>query len=289
MRLGVIGAGYWGSKIINSASNLATTVIIDIKNGDSWQNSQLDAVIVATPADQHYLITKWYLEQGIHVLCEKPTSMYSVEQQVLNTIAANNNLVYQAGHILLFQPNVEYMLDLVKGRNLRHVESRRLNWGRLQTNLDLASHLAPHDISVIDKLSNDKPIKIVSQSQNFNNGPQKDYANFELTYKHFSATITLGWQWPRKIREFVVTCDDMQIWLDDQNLQIIEGTYISEKQNLTQGTPKVITFNPKETPLEKQIKDFISCIKEGRRPRADTDHMMRVVDTVTEMSRQLYV
>jgi predicted dehydrogenase len=287
MKLGIAGAGYWGSKIINSCSNLATIVTMDTKNGDSWQNTALDAVIIATPADQHYHMTKWYLEQGIHVLCEKPTSMSSIEQAELGALAESQQLVYQAGHILLFQPNIEFMLDYVKDLTVCHVESRRLNWGRLQTKIDLAWHLAPHDISVIDHLFGELPLAVNVQATHLNTGPQFDYADYNLTYSDKSATITLGWQWPKKIREFVVTCDECQIWLDDQDLHIISGGYTHG--NLTEAQVSVVKFNPKQSPLETQITDFIRCIEQGCRPRADSDHMLRVAKTVEIMSGKLNV
>jgi predicted dehydrogenase len=287
MKLGIAGAGYWGSKIVNSCSNLATIVIMDIKNGDDWQNETLDAVIIATPADQHYSMTKWYLEQGIHVLCEKPTSLSSQEQLELNTLAESQQLTYQAGHILLFQPNVEYMLDYVKELTVRHVESRRLNWGRLQQNIDLAWHLAPHDISVIDKLFGELPIHIQGQGTHLNASPQFDYADFDLTYRNKSATITLGWQWPKKVREFVVTCDECQIWLDDQDLHITNGGYLNG--NLREEGVNVVKFNPTQSPLEAQIKDFIQCVEQGLSPRADSIHMLRIAQTVEIMSGKLNV
>jgi UDP-2-acetamido-3-amino-2,3-dideoxy-glucuronate N-acetyltransferase len=287
MKLGIAGAGYWGSKIVNSASNQAIIVIMDIKHGDSWQNKTLDAVIIATPADQHYAMTKWYLEQGIHVLCEKPTCMSVVEQQELNDLAKSQNLVYQAGHILLFQPNIEYMLNLASTLTVRHIESRRLNWGRLQTNIDLAWHLAPHDISVIDKLTNSVPLTIDGTGTHLNSGPQYDYAQFGLTYPDKGATITLGWQWPNKVREFVITCDECQIWLDDTALHITEGGY--SNGDLSETKISSVQLNPKQSPLSAQIEDFMRCVDTGNRPRADMDHMLRVTQTVELMSRKLNV
>jgi predicted dehydrogenase len=287
MKLGIAGAGYWGSKIVNSVSDQAITVVMDIKNGDSWQNKTLDAVVIATPADQHYIMTRWYLEHGIHVLCEKPTCMNIVEQQELNALAAAQNLIYQAGHILLFQPNIEYMLNLVSASTVQHIESRRLNWGRLQTNIDLAWHLAPHDISVIDKLTNSLPSNIDGVGSHLNNSPQYDYAQFGLTYLDKSATITLGWHWPKKVREFVITCNDCQIWLDDTELHITEGSYANG--GLGETKISTVNFNPTQTPLQAQIQDFIRCVDTGNRPRADADHMLRVTQTVELMSRKLNV
>ena len=290
MKLGIVGAGYWGSKIVdNSSSAEVNTVVMDIKHGDDWRNASLDAVIIATPADQHYSMTKWYLENGIHVLCEKPTSMNPVDQTELNQLAKNQQLTYQAGHILLFQPSIQYLLDFVSGKNIRHVESRRLNWGRLQTNLNLAWHLAPHDISVIDQLyQQNSATKVDGFFGHLNSSKQYDYANFNLTYPKQNATITLGWQWPLKVREFVVTCDDCQIWLDDEKVHIIEGTYTTES-GLEKINDRVLTFDTTQSPLKSQIQDFIKCINTGDAPRADADHMLRVTTTVTKMSELLNV
>jgi predicted dehydrogenase len=290
MKLGIAGAGYWGSKIVDSSGSAkVSTVVMDIRNGDDWHNDTLDAVIIATPADQHYHMTRWYLENGIHVLCEKPTSMDPQQQLELNHLAHSQKLTYQAGHILLFQPNIQYLLDFVSDKNIRHVESRRLNWGRLQTNLDLAWHLAPHDISVIDHLYRCNPVTTIDRfASHLNSSKQYDYAMFDLTYPQQHATITLGWHWPLKVREFVITCDDCQIWLDDEKLQIIEGEY-TEESGLVKRKEHVLTFDNEQSPLQLQIQDFIRCINIGDTPRADADHMLRVTTTVTKMSGLLNV
>ena len=283
MKLGVIGAGYWGSKIVQSVGPKISVTVLDVKNGDHWQNDQLDAVIIATPPDQHYTMSRWYLEQGKHVLCEKPTAVDTIEQAHLNKIAQESGSVYQAGHILLFQPSIQEMLRILKDHQVRHIESRRLNWGRLQTNLNLAWHLAPHDISVIDQIDSSRPSRVWSLGYHLNRSPKLDYNTYDLTYHQFNATITLGWHWPKKVREFVATCEDLQMWVDDEQLHVIEGGWDKELNNLRRTSERVITFNPTQSPLQAQIQHFISCIEQGTEPLAGPDHMLRVVDTVQRM------
>lgn len=287
MKLGIIGAGYWGSKIIQSINKAIEVKVFDVKNNDDWRDDTLDAVVIATPPDQHVDQTRWYLQRNIHVLCEKPTSMSVGDQLICNQLAEQNNLVYQAGHILLFQPNIQEMLCMIKDRTVYHVESRRLNWGRLQTNLDLAWHLAPHDISVLDQIYSAEPKKILSMSNGLNNSPLDDYKTYQLTYDNFNAIITLSWHWPKKVRELIVTCHDMQIWADDKELHIIDGGWDESTNSLIKKSVRTVRFNPKCSPLESQINHFITCIEQGTRPLAGTDHMLRVTKTVHRMSNGL--
>lgn len=294
MKLGIVGsAGYWGSKILASANNIKGTwdiVEIDISNNQDWRNDNVDAVIIATPAHLHKEMTKWYLKNNVHVLCEKPTSLSGTDQRELNEIAENNNLVYQPGHILLFQPTIVEMLNILQGRAIKHVESRRLNWGRLQTNLDLAWHLASHDISVIDCLTYEIPsrnIKLVAND--LNSSPFKDHAVFDLSYRDLAATITLGWHYPRKVREFVVTCNDMQIFADDTNLIVMEGGYDENTRSLRHIKTKNITINQPHDPLESQIKNFLTNAENRYMSLSVHNHMYRVAHTVEMMSKALNV
>ena len=81
MRLAIIGTGYWGSKIVETAKKMKLNVsLYDINDSfDSITQGTTDAVIVATPASTHKNITKIMLRKGIHVLVEKPAFMNMAE------------------------------------------------------------------------------------------------------------------------------------------------------------------------------------------------------------------
>ena len=59
---------------------------------------RVDAISIATPASSHYEIAKAALEQGVHVLVEKPIALSLVEADELIELAQSRGLILQVGH-----------------------------------------------------------------------------------------------------------------------------------------------------------------------------------------------
>ena len=92
MNYAIIGLGYWGKnyyRILNSNDNINLSAVVDSNQNinldegikhfpglEDLLNSEIniDAAIIATPTNTHYEITKKLLNNGIHVLVEKPLS-----------------------------------------------------------------------------------------------------------------------------------------------------------------------------------------------------------------------
>ena len=76
MKIWLVGAGYWGSKVKSELDNIpgVTEVeVLDIKNGKSIQDiNTIDPVILATPLWNHYEQTLELLKRGHDVYVEKP-------------------------------------------------------------------------------------------------------------------------------------------------------------------------------------------------------------------------
>jgi predicted dehydrogenase len=77
MRIAIIGTGYWGSKIVETAKAMDLDVTqYDIKDSlDAITPETTDAAIIATPATTHKSITQTMMSRGINVLVEKPAFM----------------------------------------------------------------------------------------------------------------------------------------------------------------------------------------------------------------------
>ena len=61
---------------------------------DVAQNPQIDAVYIATPNIFHYEQSKLFLQNGKHVICEKPITTNQKEYDELLSFANKNNLIY---------------------------------------------------------------------------------------------------------------------------------------------------------------------------------------------------
>ncbi len=113
----------------------------------------VDLVSIATPTQTHFEIARDFLNQGSHVLIEKPISVTVQEAETLIDIAENNNLVLQVGHLERFNTalrEVEHRLQ-----EPRFIESHRLApFTPRGTDVNVVLDLMIHDIDIILNIVN---------------------------------------------------------------------------------------------------------------------------------------
>ena len=83
---------------------------------------RVDAVLVATPNSTHASIVCDLLEQGVHVLCEKPLGTTGEEVQRMLDAAARSGARLMVGHCLRFSPNLEMLKRAIDAGWLGDVE-----------------------------------------------------------------------------------------------------------------------------------------------------------------------
>ena len=133
INIGVIGYGYWGPNIVRnffSAANCTVKAVADgrperlavlakvfpsingVKTADEVINDkEIDAVVVATPVFTHFALAKKALENGKHVLIEKPMTSTVAEAEELIELAAQKGLTLMADHTFLYTGAVQKMKD----------------------------------------------------------------------------------------------------------------------------------------------------------------------------------
>ncbi|HVS84966.1 MAG TPA: Gfo/Idh/MocA family oxidoreductase, partial [Gaiellaceae bacterium] len=106
LRVGQVGLGYWGRNLVRNFDDLTDllaicdadeTLLADFAHRfpnaratadfDELLDSDIEAVVIATPVPSHYPLAKRALEAGKHVFVEKPPAMRLAEMQELVTIA----------------------------------------------------------------------------------------------------------------------------------------------------------------------------------------------------------
>src|SRR5690349_9750809 len=115
LSVGVVGCGYWGPNLVRNfrqSPDCNLKVLCDLneqrlkhmhrlypelaithKFEDLLQDSELDAVIIATPVRFHYAMAKAALSVGKHVFIEKPMARTEAEAAELVSLAEQQGLV----------------------------------------------------------------------------------------------------------------------------------------------------------------------------------------------------
>lgn len=89
---------------------------------------ELDAVAVITPAQVHYPIAKLALEQGMHVLCEKPLTVEPKESFKLAELAKSKSKILAVTFTYRFVPDTRRIKEIIDGDLIgRIVELRFLS------------------------------------------------------------------------------------------------------------------------------------------------------------------
>jgi predicted dehydrogenase len=74
-----------------------------------------DVVHITTPAESHFDLARYCLEQGCHVYVEKPFTLYAEQAQQLVELAEEKGLKLTVGHNEQFSPVARRMRALVQG------------------------------------------------------------------------------------------------------------------------------------------------------------------------------
>ncbi len=85
----------------------------------------IDFVIVVTPNNSHYPISKAFLENGIHVVCDKPLGLSSDEGRDLKRIAEEKGLLFCLAHTYTGYPMVKQAKLMVKNGDIGAIRSVR--------------------------------------------------------------------------------------------------------------------------------------------------------------------
>src|SRR5690606_10642726 len=115
------------------------------------ENSEVDAIVVATETPAHFEMARAALMAGKHVFVEKPMAQSVAEAEELVRIADEKDLRLMVGHLLLYHPAFRYIEDLIQAGELGDVYylySVRVNLGIVRQRENALESLAPHDLSV---------------------------------------------------------------------------------------------------------------------------------------------
>lgn len=324
IRVAQVGFGYWGPNLarnIHQIPNAELTFVVDRDESvlqtvrelypttqtvselaPVLANPEVDAVIIATPARTHFSLAKMALEAGKHVFVEKPLAMELTEARSLVSLATQRQRVLMVGHVFEYNPAVRYIKSAIERGDLGEIYylySRRVNLGRVQSDINALWSIAPHDISIALYWLGQMPEAVSCQGTACLNGDVEDVIFLTL---HFPGPILChihaSWLDPSKQREMTIVGSQKMIVYDDVSsegkIRIYDkGVYrrsdpgYGEYQfKLHSGDIMIPRLDLRE-PLREELTDFVQSICQGSSPLTDGENGVRVVAVLTAGQQSL--
>lgn len=292
MNMWLVGAGYWGNKLLESLKKFNVDAqVIDIRNGQTIDDiNTADPVMLATPLWQHYEQSSVLLQKGHDLYIEKPMAETAEQIDQLGQLTTPDQIV-MVGHLFVHHPQMAEIKSIItSGRigNIVHVTSRRFNWGIYQTKTDPLLSLAVHDISIVQEISNSILHPTQAQAWNYSNNCQFDRVRFNgHTDSSVTFDIDVSWHWPVRTRETVIIGTQGQIvWDQDLNKITVAANTIEQNRAMADANPEVMDYAYKMSPLESELEHWVECVKHRRMPTTGIE-AARSVALVVDQVKQL--
>ncbi len=308
INIGIIGYGYWGTNLVRNFSavpdcrvamvsdlreerlQLINRVYPSIKTTKNVEelikSPDIDAIVIATQVFTHYELGKMALEQGKHVLLEKPMTDSTAHSEELIDIADRSNKVLMVDHTFLYTGAVRKMKELVENHDLgklNYFDSTRINLGLIQQDINVLWDLAPHDISILNHLISERPVSVQATGISHIHNGIENIAYLTVNYNNgFIAHFNCSWSSPVKIRMMLLGGDKKMVVFNDVNpgekIKVYDTGFKIEndedKRNLLFSYRSGDIYVPKIDESESLLnmaKDFIGAIKNGTKPVSDSD------------------
>ena len=325
VNVGVVGCGYWGPNLVRNlrqSPDCHLKVLCDAseqrlahmrrlypevgttqKFEELLQNTELDAVVIATPVRFHYSMAKAALNVGKHVFIEKPLARTEAEAAELVSLAERQGLVLMVGHTFLFSPAVRRMKEIINAGDIgevQYIAARRLNLGLFQKDINVAWDLAPHDISILLHLLDELPASVSCQGSSHVTRGIEDVTMMHLNFrKNRCAFIHNSWLDPKKVRQMTVVGSQRMIVYDDteplEKLKIYDARVevpphydsFAEFTYSYHYGDSYVPYIKQDEPLKLECQHFLECITQGAVPITNGRLGLEVVKILEASSESL--
>ncbi|MGL5741226.1 MAG: Gfo/Idh/MocA family oxidoreductase [Legionella sp.] len=306
-RCAVIGVGYLGRFHAQKYQLLPNTELVAVcdLNQDALETvskelevpgysyyrdlfHQVDAVSIAATTSKHFDIAKSFLEQGIHVLIEKPITETVAQAKELIELAKKHQVKLQVGHLERFN-SARLALDHYLGTPLFIDAERLAPFKPRSADVNVVLDLMIHDIDLIQNMVKSPIVSILAKGAPVLTS-SIDIANARITFaNHCVANITasrISFKVERKTRIFQ---EDAYLSIDYQNPKISVF-----KKGVGEMFPGISDIVQEQKECERgdalleEIKAFIKCIEEDSIPAVTGEDGLHALETAEQITTVIH-
>jgi UDP-2-acetamido-3-amino-2,3-dideoxy-glucuronate N-acetyltransferase len=312
----VAGCGHWGKNLVRNFHQLGRLGGLCDADGSRSQalasqypgtkvyptfddvlaDPAIQAVAIATPAEQHAPMAIAALRAGKDVFVEKPLALTAMDGRAMMETAARENRLLMVGHLLLYHPAVQAIRRLLRegelGR-LEYIYSNRLSMGKIRQEENALWSFAPHDISVILALTGHTPIEVTAVGGTYLQPNIADVTVSNLLFERgVRAHIFVSWLHPYKEQRLVVIGSKKMVVFEDSRSAdklVLYDKEIAWKDGQIQvaqpkGTP--VPYAADE-PLLAECRHFVESVDARREPATPASDGVMVLEVLEACQRSL--
>lgn len=288
LRVGVVGVGYLGkfhARIYNRMPNVELVGVADTDKStveaiakecgcEAFTEpdalvGKVDAVSIVVPTIHHLEVARPYLEQGVHMLMEKPIAPDMEAGAELVALANKAGVTFQIGHLERYNAGVQAIIE--RAKNPRFIEVHRLStFVQRATDVDVVTDLMIHDIDIVMAMVPSK-IREIAAAGTPVLTDHVDIANARLEFENGAvANVTASRVSNKKFRRIRVFSKSHYYGMnyEDQQLEIVSAKQSKKEGDVPDIVSETLSIKP-ELPLDAELADFIAAIKEKRKPKVD--------------------
>ena len=312
----VVGCGHWGKNLARNffrLGNLAAFCESDpgrsaahaalypqakafTRLEDALADPAIDAVVLATPAEEHRRMAVAAVRAGKDVFVEKPLALDWREGSEMVDEASRCGRVLMVGHLLRYHPAILKIQELTAAEafgRIEYIYSNRLAMGKIRREENALWSFAPHDISVILALMGQMPLQVTATGGAYLQPNIADVTVSNLLFDRGARShIFVSWLHPYKEQRLVVIGSKQMAVFEDtrpENKLLLFDKQIEWKNGVVEtakaaATP--IAFDATE-PLLLECRHFVECVANRQRPRTPGEEGVQVLQVLQTCQRSL--
>ncbi len=290
-----------------------TVIVTDEING-VLENPAIDCAVIATPPETHFEYAKKAMENGIHVLLEKPMATNLAGALRLRAVLRKNPVTFMVGHQYAYHDHINYLKKHFRGfGKISSYLGKHYYPGPVRQDATCLQDAGTHQLSIIQHLFNPGKLeKIRAVSENLpaacagggRAGKGGDFVFAALDFETgLHAEFALCWSSPEKIRQSFIA-GQKKFALFDDVLQNDKLTIYSAGAARSPGSlsgnktsslarfpiPGNVGYVPKinaKEPLLNELEHFVFCIKSGATPITGMEKSMEITQWLERIGSRL--
>lgn len=325
LRVGIVGAGYWGPNLVRNFRALAGVTLAGVADRRPGRlqfmrekfadlnlvsdaetllaDETVDAMVLATPVSTHADLAVQAIERGKHVFIEKPMAPSVRDCDRIIEAAEKAGRRVAVGHIFVYHPAVVAMREAIAAGQIGrpcYTESARVNLGPPASEVNVLWDLLVHDLAIQLDVLGGRPAWVTAFGSRFLHPTLIDAAFVHVRmHDGTMASHHVSWLSPERVRRFFAAGSNGSLTFDDTR-QTGKLRWVDQGEDSRIGTKdsdaKELFYKPGEVkelplaadePLASECRAFIDAIQDGRPLRNGGEQGRAVVAIIEAAERSL--